>query len=138
MYIQSNIRDSLRLSTRSPLGGGLVYYTFGAKSAQPSTLTESRECYTETGGAISVPAGVAYSKNGAAFTSVSGTLVAGDYVVVRFTSSALYNTPLTENISMPVGVLPFTILTIANITEYALNPDGSNALRPDGERATLP
>lgn len=60
---------------------------------------------------ISISSGGAYSKNGGAYTSVAGTVVNGDNITVRQTSSATVNTAtsVTLNINGTTGV--FTVTT---------------------------
>jgi len=85
----------------------------------PSTLTTSNSI--TVGGinyatAISVTGG-SYSKNGAAFTSVSGTVNNGDTVRVQQTSSAAYGT-LTNTVLTIGGVKDtFSVTTMAPVSD---------------------
>ena len=92
------------------------FFTFGSKSlVEVSTVTTSRKRYIKTGGAISITSGTGhYRINGGSWVNTAGTVVAGDYVEARLTSSASYSTALELVFSIAGASDTFTVTTMAD------------------------
>ena len=86
-----------------------------SKTGQPrSTVVESSETITVAGINTTVNitiSGGDYSKNGGAYTSAGGTVVATDTVRVRVTSSASYSTTVTATVTIGTVVGRFSVTT---------------------------
>jgi hypothetical protein len=123
----------------SGIGGGKrKYYTFGEKDNQPlSTPITSNTISIKTGGTVHPDTGLTWSKNGGAFSAADGTVVAGDKVQVKETSSGSYSTPVTLNLTINGVAFPFVAVTM---TEPVILEDitfGGDTVTMGGETAAL-
>jgi hypothetical protein len=79
-------------------------FTFTAATGSQLTTVNTSNTITvagiDTASAISISGNGTYSKNGGAYTAISGTVVAGDTIAVRLTSSGSYSTAVTSTVTI--------------------------------------
>jgi len=91
--------------------------TFGSYAAVPlDTVVMSRTIQTQATGAISITADLSgtgeYQINGGLWTSAPGTVVPGDLIRARLTSSALYETLSALEITIDGVADTFSVTTV--------------------------
>lgn len=87
----------------------------GAAVSSPITSNTITVAGITSSAAISITGAGTYSKNGGAFTSSAGTVVAGDTVAVRITSSGSNSTPVNTTLTIGTESSTFTVTTAAAV-----------------------
>lgn len=92
--------------------------TFGSRTNSPtSTVIMSRIIETQATGVIAITDGTGeYQQNGGAWVSTAGTVVPGDLIRARVTSSASYETAVTLEITIDGVADTFSVTTLAEVT----------------------
>lgn len=119
--------------------GTLIYpTTFGSYDAVPlDTVIMSRRIQTQATGAIAITSGTGeYQKNEGSWVSVAGTVVPGDIIRARVTSSASYTTAVTLEITIDGVADTFSVTTLADTDIYVIDQDGSEIIDSDGSYVT--
>ena len=120
-------------------GGGDIYpTTFGTLVGYPlDTVIMSRTIQTQATGAIAITAGTGeYQINGGTWVSTAGTVVPGDLIRARVTSSASYETAVTLEITIDGVADTFSVTTLADTDIYVIDQDGSEIIDSDGSYVT--
>jgi len=120
-------------------GGSLRWNkTFGSMNSVPlDTVIMSRTIQTQSTGAIAITSGTGqYQINAGSWVSTAGTVVPGDTIRARVTSSVDYETAVVLEITIDGVADTFTVTTLADTDIYVLDQDGSEIIDSDGSYVT--
>ena len=107
--------------------------------AELSTLTEFTTVQINGSGAITVIGTTEYSQNGGAFTATAGTIVDGDTLSIRYTSSGTNDTEVIGGVIIDGVNCNASLTTKAAVPgSPAVNPDDSEMLNPDASSTVNP
>jgi len=97
--------------------------TFGSMNSVPlDTVIMSRTIQTQSTGAIAITSGTGqYQINAGSWVSTAGTVVTGDTIRARVTSSASYETAVALEITIDGVADTFTVTTLAEIVDALLH-----------------
>jgi len=108
--------------------------TFGSMTNVPvDTVIMSRTIQTQATGAIAITSGAGqYQINAGSWVSTAGTVVPGDTIRARVTSSASYETAAALEITIDGVADTFTVTTTADSAIYITDADDAFVTDADG------
>jgi len=112
-----------------------LFSSFGSKTGVPlSTVITSRAVSASSSGAISITVGTGeYQINGGTWVSTPGTVVLGDLIRARLTSSGIHETAVSLEITINGVADTFTVTThVEAVAELALTQAGELIMNQDG------